>query len=286
MPVYDIHQFQHFNKQEDFYANYLKQHVADHHFTHLPHKHDFYLVILFTAGKGTHEIDFETYKVEPGALFIMKPGQMHYWKLSDDVEGFVFFHTKNFYDEGSVTSGLQNFTFFNSFQNLPVTVLKKNLLLTFKRLMLEILEEYKADKILKLQKIHVLVNLVYIELSRVYLPSEQINHKTYVLQLQKFEETIETHFKTIKSAGDYASKLHITEKHLNRITKTCLNKTSTQLIAERIILEAKRMLIHSALNVTEVGEALGYNDKSYFIRFFKKNTGETPLSFLNRYKNH
>lgn len=286
LPVYDIHEFQHFNRQEDFYANHLKQHVADHHFTNLPHKHDFYLVILFTKGRGSHEIDFETHTVEPGALFIMKPGQMHFWKLSNDVEGYVFFHTKNFYDEGFASSSLQDFTFFSSFQVSPITRLKSNLLQKFKGLMAEILEEYQSHKSMKLQKIHVLINLLYIELSRIYLPSETINHKTYILQLRKFEQIIEVNYKTLKSAGEYASILNISEKHLNRITKTCLNKTSTQLIAERVLLEAKRMLIHSSLNVTEVGEALGYSDKSYFIRFFKKNIGETPLAFLNRYKSH
>lgn len=284
LPVYGIHQFQHFNKRDDFYANHLKRHVEDHHFTNLPHKHDFYLVILFTKGKGIHEIDFETYHVKPGALFIMKPGQMHFWKLSSDVEGYVFFHTKHFYDEGFASYGLQNFTFFNSFQVSPITVLKDKLYRKFKEVMAEIFEEYTSDRPLKLQKLHVLISLLYIELSRSYLPLENVTHKTYVLQLGKFEQNIEAHYKTLKSAGDYAQLLSITEKHLNRITKTCLNKTSTQLIAERIILEAKRMLIHSSLNVTEVAETLGYNDKSYFIRFFKKQTGETPLAFLNRYK--
>ena len=79
------------------------------------------------------------------------------------------------------------------------------------------------------------------------------------------------------------SKLNISEKHLNRIVKNCLNKTSSSLIQERVILEAKRMLMHSELNVTEISVALGFNESSYFIRFFKKKTGVTPMGFLNLY---
>lgn len=82
LPVYNIHKFQNFSDTPNVYANCLKHHVSQHQFTNLPHKHDFYLVALFTHGSGTHEIDFVRYKVKPEALFIMKPGQMHYWKLS------------------------------------------------------------------------------------------------------------------------------------------------------------------------------------------------------------
>ncbi len=83
---------------------------------------------------------------------------------------------------------------------------------------------------------------------------------------------------------NYAFKLNITKKHLNRVAKSCIGKTSTQLISERIILEAKRMLIYSKLNVTQIGEELGYFDNSYFVRFFKKNVGITPFAFLVKYK--
>jgi AraC-like DNA-binding protein len=77
----------------------------------------------------------------------------------------------------------------------------------------------------------------------------------------------------------------MSEKHLNRISKACLNKTTTDLITDRILLEAKRSLTHTTLCIGEIAENLGYLDNSYFARFFKKKTGETPLEFMkkNRY---
>ena len=78
--------------------------------------------------------------------------------------------------------------------------------------------------------------------------------------------------------------MNLSEKHLNRISKECLNKTTSALIAERITLEAKRLLIHSKYTVTEVASELGYDDTSYFSRFFKKNCGETPIQFLSKYR--
>jgi AraC-like DNA-binding protein len=85
----------------------------------------------------------------------------------------------------------------------------------------------------------------------------------------------------MKFPSEYASLLNITERHLNRITKTCLNKTPTELISDRVILEAKRMFIHSNYNIAEVAGELGYFDSSYFSKLFKKKTKLTPKQFLS-----
>ena len=60
MPIYSINKFELSTNEGDFYTSFLSKHVKNHHFTNYPHKHDFFLVILFTQGKGKHEVDFET----------------------------------------------------------------------------------------------------------------------------------------------------------------------------------------------------------------------------------
>jgi len=284
LPVYDLRAFQEEEKSPDFYSNALKLHVASHAFTNLPHKHDFYLIMVVTKGSGTHEIDFEKYTVTPGSVFIMKPGQMHFWKLSKDIDGFVFFHSRAFFEAGFSDAALQKFPFYNSTQNSPYLKINTRTLDELKNRMQEILQEYKGQKPFKTECLRALVNLVYITLSRNYKPGKSIRNQTYLDQALAFENLIEQHFKDIKSAGEYAARLNITEKHLNRITRSCFNKTTTRLIAERIMLEAKRMLIHTRHNVTQIADLLGYADTSYFVRFFKKHAGETPLEFLNQYK--
>ena len=144
-PVYSIQKFQSPHLHGNFYANFLKPHVDEHHFTNLPHKHDFYLVVLFTAGKGIHEVDFESYKVGKGSLFVMKPGQMHYWELSDDIEGYVFFHSRDFYDKGFLVSGIKDFKFYNSFQTSPFIKLKNKPLETISGLMEEVVKEQASN---------------------------------------------------------------------------------------------------------------------------------------------
>jgi AraC family transcriptional activator of pobA len=284
LPIYSINKFELSTNEGDFYTNFLSKHAKNHHFTHFPHKHDFFLVILFTQGKGKHEVDFETFQIEKGVLFVLKPGQMHYWELSDDVDGFIFFHSKEFFDKGFISLRIKDFHFYNSFQGTPYFQLTEKQLNKVNFVMNELVTEYGTNDFYKWQKIHALILLVYIEISREKNTLGNIKNQTYLTKLRQFEDLIEVNFRSKKFVKDYALQLNITEKHLNRVAKSCIGKTSTQLISERIILEAKRMLIYSKLNVTQIGEELGYFDNSYFVRFFKKNVGITPFAFLVKYK--
>ena len=73
----------------------------------------------------------------------------------------------------------------------------------------------------------------------------------------------------------------MTAKQLNDTCRRAINKTVNELIQERMLLEARRLLVHSHLTVSEVAARLGYFDNAYFFRFFKKHTGQTPEQFRN-----
>lgn len=94
--------------------------------------------------------------------------------------------------------------------------------------------------------------------------------------LQNLKNYIEQHFKTKHTASDYSDLLNITPKALAKITKTHFNKTLTDLIAERIVIEAKRELYLTNKSVKEIAYALGYDDEYYFSRFFKNNADVSP----------
>ncbi len=284
LPVYTIRHFKEFKSGEDVYANYFVPHITNHHIATTPHKHDFYLIVFFTAGKGSHEIDFNTYPIKPGSVFVMNPGQMHNWKFSDDIDGYVFFHSRQFYDEGFTKESIQDYPFFSSLHNPPLVQLKKSSLPNMKLLFEEIVSEYKSGEFLRFEKLHALMTLVYIELTRQYELVKVPENENYLAKVRMLEELIDRNFKTKKYPYEYAALMNISEKHLNRMSKSCLNKTTSDLIAERIILEAKRILIHSKLSVSEVAFELGYEDNSYFSRFFKKQTGETPVEFMKQYQ--
>ncbi len=284
LPIYKIEHFESTQIETDFYANRFIPHIKHHHFASHPHKHDFYLIVLFTKGSGTHEIDFNTYKIRPGAIFMMSPGQMHNWKLSKDIDGYVFFHTKNFYDKAYINTSLEKFSFFQYKYHTPVVYLNKELTDKMSERFNTLVKEHQNNKALKFEKIHCEINLIYIELARLSFQGIEIKNVNYLEKIKLLEQFIDQNFKSKKYPHEYASLMNLSEKHLNRMSKECLNKTTTQLIAERILLEAKRLIIHSKQNISEIAAELGYENNSYFSRFFKKHNGQTPLEFLNKHK--
>ncbi len=283
LPVLKIDQFGHDHESPHVYSNTLPVHLKEHHFIHTPHKHDFHLTVFFTKGRGIHEVDFVKYDVKPGMVFMLKPGQTHNWKLSKDIDGYVFFHSKEFFDLQFGSHKIDDYPFFSSFQNAPLLELKRKEAKFVEDLFVTVLNEYKSNKLLREQKLLLLMAQIYVELSREYIPTRSVQAtQVYLYKFQEFEKLLDKNFRELRSPKEYASMLNITERHLNRICKTCMNKTSTDIIADRVILEAKRLLANTSASVNEIAADLGYFDNSYFTRLFKLKCKETPALFRKR----
>lgn len=285
--ILDIKQFESGENRKEFYANTIENHIiTNHRNIHKPHKHNFYLTVLFTQGTGKHEIDFTTYPVKPGSLFFLNPGQTHHWELSEDIQGYIFFHTQAYYDLHYNQFKINNFPFFYSIQNAPFLYLEKDFK-SFTTLFQNILAEYHDNAFLKTQKLISLIDQIYIDSTRLYIDKNTTVptiQSSYALRFQELERFIEKHYKTEKSPSQYAEWLNVSPKHLNRITQSMVGKTTSDVILDRVFLEAKRELIRFKNNLAEVAEQLGYDDYAYFSRLFKKKCGETPTSFINRYR--
>jgi AraC family transcriptional activator of pobA len=282
LPVYDIEEFRYLGTESNFYANTFKAHLKQHHhFILAPHRHDFYVGMLFTKGSGTHQIEFNNYDIKPGHVFMIAPGEVHDWNLSEDIDGYIFFHTREFFDLNFTSEKVDNYPFYCCLRNNPLIPLKDNPRKKINEIFSEIVYEYKHTGLLKFQKLSSLINVLYIELSRIYLPDKILQKQNlhYLGKLKQLEQLIDKHFTEYKYPKNYALLMHVSEKHLNRICKTCLNKTMTELIADRIVLEAKRRLAFTKSTVSQIADELGYSNTSYFTRLFKKKTGNTPVEF-------
>lgn len=97
--------------------------------------------------------------------------------------------------------------------------------------------------------------------------------------MRAFSQLLDAHFRTAKTVRFYADRLALTANHLNALCRRVLNQTASDLIHERVITEAQRRLAHSADTVGQVADALGFEDPSYFARYFKKYVGQTPEAF-------
>lgn len=285
IPVYGIASFKGHSEDPGFYANLLSIHLQSHQFVNHPHSHSTYIAVLFTQGTGSHHIDFETYMVKPWTVFLLSPGQVHSWQLSEDTEGFVFFHTRSFYNDVYATHTIGHFPFFYLSQNYPMIEILEGNRSDVKKLFEEILIEHTSHLPFREIKLCSLVNLVYTRLMSLYKNSGKHVEPENHLRVRHLQKLIDLHFKTHRQPSDYAELMHMSTRHLSRICNEVLGQSTGDLVHERILLEAKRLLTYSKEPVAHIAYTLGYEDVSYFIRFFKQHTLLTPKAFReNLYK--
>lgn len=275
-------------KQAAFYCNTFSKHLQDHREEILvPHKHNFYLTVIFTHGSGKHEIDFKLYDIRPGTVFMLNPGQTHHWELSADAEGYIFFHSQEFFDGRFTKLSVNQFPFFHSVLNSSAAFLddhKSSLLASY---FASLYTAYRSTSSMKLLKVCALINLIYVEITEEYLKEPHgtgVASDRYSRHFESFVRLVESHFIEEKSVAAYAEWLNITQRHLNRITKVSVGKSPSDLITERTILEARRLLYYTNDAVSEIAWNLGYEDKAYFSRQFKQYTGLSPKAFQKQYK--
>lgn len=251
------------------------------------HKHSFYHLVYFTKGKGVHTIDFTNYAIEEGCIYFMIPGQVHHWKFEEDeVEGYVINFSDIFFDQIFLSSFvIDQFTFFNVFSDLQMLKLSENIRPRIVEIFEIILKEMgKSDEYTMM--------MIAAEMLRLFiLVSRELPVKATILSngnrssvfLKQFFNLIEDNFKELRLPKDYASLLYVTSNHLNFVCKDNLNRSAGEIIRNRILLEAKRMLVNYDLSVANIAMELSFFDTSYFIKFFKKYTGYTPDTFRKQY---
>ena len=277
LPILALDTFPGQHTTHQYYIERLESHVARFPIVSEPHAHDFYLLLYITQGQGSHTIDLITYDLRAGSLFFLVPGQAHSWVLSADTEGYILFFTADFYLQHYPAARLAAYPFFNP-AHQPVLYLPPNeetLLPLFRRVYLE--REASAANQSSVVGAYLFLCLELATRQYAYVAQEQASHA--LLQIREFGLLLNQHFRTEKTVRYYAQRLHVTANHLNAICRRTLNKTASRLIQERVIAEATRLLAHSAQSVAQVAYAVGFEDASYFTRYFRKYTGHTPETF-------
>ncbi len=242
-----------------------------------PHKHDFFVIILFDKASGTHNIDSKDYPIDDKEIHILFPGQMHKWQINDGTIGYKLMTERSFFEQFA-----PYFRFsFTNYQNHPVIKLSDE---AFSKLMYEfnaIKEELKSENSL----VHLINARAAVIAAIVSKEAEQVFTEFKVYQsnprLAKFNMLIDEFYKEEKSVVFYAEKLHISANYLNILCKKHLKVSATQLIQQRIIIESKRLLKSGDLSIKEIAFDLGFTDHAYFSNFFKAQTNITPSEFRN-----
>ncbi|KYG65149.1 hypothetical protein AZI87_11300 [Bdellovibrio bacteriovorus] len=228
-----------------------------------PHRHDYFQLLVVSAGRGWHEIDFKRHAVRAPQVFMMKPGQVHSWKLSADSQGFIVEFTEESLPKNSFLLDL-----VPKALALPdVWKFAKSEFLIWKNKLEIMLDEYEKRPSYYEASLQNHVGLLLIHALRSQ--GEGVSFHGGIAD--KFKDLVELHFKKEHGLSFYAKELKITPKQLSAVLQQKLHRSAKEIIAERCLLEAKRMLAYSATPVADIGYALGFEDPNYFSRFLRQN---------------
>lgn len=247
---------------------------------------DYYKIALIL---GPHKVEYadKTFDVKHNMLMFANPQIPYNWTpATQSPRGAYCVFTEEFIkDYGNI----REYPLYQpgGFPILDVTDQEAaEMMVTYNKMFTEIAGDYKY-------KYDVLRNLAF-ELIHIALKmrpaitlDEQERSNAHDRIVSLFQELLERQFPIesprqqvhLKSAGDFAGHLNIHLNHLNRVLKAATGKTTSQLIAERIALEARALLKHTNWNISEIAWCLGFEDPSHFIKVFKKNTLTTPKGF-------
>jgi AraC family transcriptional regulator, transcriptional activator of pobA len=283
IPMINIHSLADY-RPEDFLIKQFDEYFQEHKNLKFLHRHDFYHLILFTKGSGSHAIDFESFIVQPFQIYFMIPGQVHSWDFIGEVDGYVVNFSSTFFQSFLLRPDyLETFSFFSgiardSVINLPEAI-HEPLVNRFEQL----LSKYQDAFVPRADQLKVLLLDIFfsVEAYAVAKATLSVTNYNYII-LKNYQKLIDKNFLTLRLPMQYAKLLYVTPNHLNALCKEHLGMQAGELIRNRILLEAKRLLINFGMNISEISYALNFSDNSYVTKFFKKYTKITPEEFRKR----
>jgi AraC family transcriptional activator of pobA len=279
-PTYDICALSP-DQQDDILISRFAPYLEKHKHLYFPHRHSFYHMVLFTEGAGQHTIDFETFTVKPFQIYFMIPGQVHSWEFDGFTDGYIINFSAAFFQSLLLRPEyLDNFSFLSGNLKDAVIDLPEGIHGQVKGLFEQIIQEATNPKTLATDMVRLLMLQMFIAINRLKVVNDYKGPASYNQTLLKsFQKLIEQSYSEIRHPKDYAELLYITPNHLNALCKDMLGMQAGEVIRNRVLLEAKRLLTNPQLSITEIALQLNFNDNSYFTKFFRKLTNITPEEF-------
>jgi AraC family transcriptional regulator, transcriptional activator of pobA len=248
-----------------------------------PHRHNYYSVIWSLTATGKHMIDFKEYPILPHHIFFVSPGQVHQIVTDPDPTGYVILFTPDFLERNSIRYDfISNLRLFRKSDENPPLPLSELLIGRLKPFADEMLSAFHSPKDLYSETIGAWLKLFLIECNEnCSLSSETNTQKIEVGKtiVKNFKAIVEKHFRKWHQVKDYADALNVTPNYLNEVIKSSVQISAKDFIQDRLLLEAKRMVIFTAKSGKEIGFELGFEDPSHFSKFFKTHAGQSLQYF-------
>jgi len=239
------------------------------------HFHDFEELIIVTEGSLEHFIDFQVEVVAAPFASYVSMGKMHRVVEHADLRGWII----NYQNEFIPDSKLNFYSNFFTSTKIPIlTVECTNRLISLCKLINAEYQQENPDLSTIRHLTTALISMIEAERKR-NIPVENIVKASQITTFNNFLRILEENFRRDEGVTFYAEKMNMSERNLNIICKNNFQKSVSEIIETRKLIEAKSLLIHSGKSVSEIGYELGYNEKSYFTRVFRNKLSVTPTEF-------
>lgn len=242
-----------------------------------PQRLDFDLLIRVEAGRAVHTVDFTGYPLAPGDLMWVRAGQVQQWGVIDAIEGPVFLFTPPAIDTGtwelirSAGVATPNHWAAATVSGTPASTALATALATAAAVGTRLRDAALARV---LAAVLLLLVMAVPEGSGRRPPT----HQAFVW----FRDEVEKSFRSRHKVAEYAARLGYSTRTLNRLARENTGLSAKQLVDERIVLEAKRLLAHGPDPVARIAAELGFDDSSNFSKYFHQRAGTTPAAFRDR----
>lgn len=245
-----------------------------------------FAIIWLKDGDGTHDLDFKRHYYDGSVMFVLAPGQIHKLNQFSESEGYVVrFSPAVFQHEQDFMSHVLDTCLFDSNTSCPIIQVDENSKTVFDNLFSQLHEEFMiqdvnaGDIICSYLKILISqINRIKRKKSSDQLPINDAGYKLF----RALKIAIERNYKEQHSVQFYADLLQVQPRALNAVARKYSERSTGEIIQERLLLEAQRILYHEDKRVKEICYELGFDDPAYFTRFFKKHTGLAPQFYKDQ----
>jgi AraC-like DNA-binding protein len=271
------------------YYNTLNKYLNLYPFIKKLHSHDFYSVLIFTKGKGTITINNNVSDVQPQTICLVAPNQMHSFGNLKEVEGIILFFCQDFYvEEFSFIRLLYVFSYTAQLERNcnPLIALSDKEFSPVFTIIKSIEHEYKSFRPDNNSAVIIrsLVNIMLLKLSDLYTAKLENPNKIDNILIYKLSQLIDTYFIQEQQVRFYTTACNVSESQLNIICNKYFNCGLKKILQNRLMQEARKLLLTSNLSVAEIAFKLNFEDNSYFNKVFKNKTGITPKKFQELHK--